>query len=65
MKGILETIKKSQTLMTMTLLSMTLLFASCGKSPENKIVKDVSINSILEDCFNKRPLAIFFQSKDA
>jgi hypothetical protein len=49
MKGILETIKKSQTLMTMTLLSMTLLFASCGKSPENKIVKDVSINSILED----------------
>ncbi|MEC7182002.1 MAG: hypothetical protein VXW15_04765 [Bdellovibrionota bacterium] len=36
-------------LFTLTLLISTLFLASCGKSPENQIVKDVNVNSSLED----------------
>jgi len=34
---------------TLTLLISTLFLVSCGKSPENKIVKDINISSSLED----------------
>ena len=46
MEGIFKNWKRIFTLIT---LLSTLIFTSCGKSPESEIVKDVQINSSLED----------------
>ena len=46
MEGIFKNWKR---IFTLIILLSTLIFTSCGKSPEREIVKDVQINSSLED----------------